>query len=287
MMGRWQTSTVGGRGRACSDAPARRSMGSSKPTDGGNAQEAFHTTSWHDVLAVRTADEARRQAAVEKLLERYWRPVHAYIRRYVRRKGGDPDGEAASDLAQGFFTDVVLSRHLLQDADPGKGRFRALLQKAVRNYLTDEHRKQEARKRSPEGRVVSLESVEDVIPGRDPHGTPEEAFVFAWASQLLDEVLASVEAGCRRSGQDKHWEVFRRTVLEPVLTGADAPPLSRLCRELSIENEQRASNMNMTVKRRFRAAVETHVREFVDSDDEVEQEIRELMAILSGSGTRH
>jgi len=286
-MSRRQAWPVGGGYCTCDDSRTVPSMKPSDPPDIRNAQDAFHTTSWQDVLAVRTADVTRRRAAVEKLLERYWRPVHAYIRRYVRRKGWDPNGEAARDLTQGFFTDVVLSRHLLQDADPGKGRFRALLLKAVRNYLTDQHRKHGARKRSPEGKVVSLDTVGNAIPGRDPHGTPEEAFAFAWASQLLDQVLASVEAGCRRSRQEKHWDVFRRIVLEPTLTGADAPGLSRLCRELHIESEQRASNMNMTVKRRFKAALETHVREFVNSDEEVEQEIRELMAILSGSAKRH
>ena len=72
-------------------------------------------------------------------------------------------------------------------------------------------------------------------------------------------------------------------VLEPVLTGRKAPPLSELCAELDIESEAKASNMSVTAKRRFKKALQRRVRHFVTSDEDVETEIRELMEILSKS----
>lgn len=233
-------------------------------------------------MGVRTADLARRQAAAGRICKQYWKSAYAYICRHLRHKGQDLTNEEAKDLTQTFFAEVVWEGRLLQRADPAKGRFRWFLQKALKNYLTDVHRKRKSRKRAPERWLVSLDGIEGPIPQADRHATPAEAFTFAWASQLLDEVLAAVAEGCQRSGQHKHRQVFHRTVLEPVLTGADKPPLWQLCAELGVKSTREASAMNMTVKRRFRAAVEGHVRELVTSDDEVEQEIRELMAILSG-----
>ena len=39
--------------------------------------------------------------------------------------------------------------------------------------------------------------------------------------------------------------------------------------------------MNVTVKRRFQAALRRRVRQYVSSDVEVEQEIRDMMEVLS------
>ena len=44
--------------------------------------------------------------------------------------------------------------------------------------------------------------------------------------------------------------------------------------------------MIVTVKRRFQGALMRQIRQVVDSDAEVEQEIQDLMEILSRSGAR-
>ena len=59
------------------------------------------------------------------------------------------------------------------------------------------------------------------------------------------------------------------------------PPLSELCARHGIADESTASNMIITVKRRFRAVLHQRVRPFVDSETEVEAEIRDLMSTLS------
>lgn len=250
-------------------------------TQMGGGQEAFQTTHWTEIFAARTVDALRRRKAVGVVAARYWRPVYAFI----RRKWHNKSNEDAKDLTQGFFEEVILGRELIQKADPEKGRFRSYLLKALKNYVISAGKAKSAKKRMPPGgliRLAALESPDALLP--TPGATPEQAFAYSWASGLLDEVLAVVAAGCRQMGQEKHWEVFRRTVVEPILTGVEAPPLSQLCRELSIESETRATNMNVTVKRRFRTTLEARVREFVDFDGDVEMEIHELMEILSKGG---
>ena len=237
------------------------------------------TTWWTLILSARTEHPERRREAVGAVSARYWKPVYVFL----RGKGYRHD--EAEELTQGFFVDVVVDRDLIQRADREKGRFRALLRTAVVRYVSNQRRDRFAKKRMPDKGLVSLEGMDtwQMPAAAGDVGRPDEAFVYAWASALLDEVLASVKAGCQEAGQEKHWGVFYGTVVAPILTGAEVPALSEVCRDLAIESEAKASNMCITAKRRFKAALRVRVRQFVDSDDQVDDEIRDLMRILSKS----
>ena len=65
------------------------------------------------------------------------------------------------------------------------------------------------------------------------------------------------------------------------MCGAQAEPLAELCERLDVPSEAKASNMVITVKRRFQAVMKSRVRLYVDSDEDVEKEIRDLMTVLS------
>jgi hypothetical protein len=114
--------------------------------------------------------------------------------------------------------------------------------------------------------------------------TPDEAFNYAWASQLLDDVLAAVEAGCYDNGKHVHWEVFCERTVMPLMENTKPPSLSALCRKHHISDEAKASNMIVTVKRRFEAELARHVRLAVGSDIDIKLEIGDLMKILSRNG---
>jgi DNA-directed RNA polymerase specialized sigma24 family protein len=245
-------------------------------TEMGGTNEVFRTTHWTEIFSARTLDDTRRRATVEVLLLRYWKPVYCYL----RRKG--QDNESAKDLAQGFFQDVVLGRELIQRAESSKGRFRTFLLTALDRYVTSEHRAAMAQKRRPEAGIVSLDNLGAVnVPEPSPSATPEDAFNQAWASALLDAVLNEVETECRATGKDKHWAVFRARVVGPIMDSAEPVPVPELCKQYDIESEMTASNMIVTVKRHFQNVLRRHVRQFVDSEDEIDQEIGELIGMLS------
>jgi len=243
-------------------------------TDTAAYDESVWHTRWTEISAARTLDPARRRKAVGRVMDRYWKCVYAYL----RHKGNGHD--VASDLVQGFFV-KVLQRELIQQADAKKGRFRTYLLTALDRYVRDEHEKRSAKKRRPPGGVASLDAMEQLPPLPDAVRTPEQAYTYAWALQLLDEVLADVEAQCRQARQQPHWEVFRRTVVEPTLSGAQAPTMQALCEELGSGTAKRTAAMNVTVKRRFRRILRAHVAPHVASEDDIDAEIRELMALLS------
>ena len=251
-------------------------MRRSGKTSMGGARSGFQTTHWSEIRNARTQDQARRRVVVDNLSRRYWKPIYCYL----RRKGYG--NEQAKDLTQGFFHEVVLGRNLVQRANKTRGRFRAFLLTALNNYIIGVHRANVASKRRPADGIVSLEEFDEEsmsITAKDMR--PEDIFTYVWASVLMDEVISEVKEGCLQDGKKVHWQVFRARVLKPIMAGVEPSPVSELCKRLNIENKDKVSNMVVTVKRRFRMAMARRVRQHVDSDDEVEQEIQDLMKILS------
>jgi len=255
-------------------------MSPNRKTRMGEQGGAFQSTHWSLIFRARTLDPGRRQVAVGDILARYTKPVYSYL----RRKGHDH--HEAEELAQAFFTDKVLDYDLVQRANPARGKFRTYLLTALDHYATSMSRKEKAQKRGPKGGLVRLDAMESPGVAQPSQASPEEVFNYAWASALLDEVLADVEAECCQAGKAVYWEVFRARVLLPIQEEAEPPSLASLCAQHGIPDEVKASNMIITVKRRFETALRRRIRESVSSDDEIDPEIHDLMEILArGAGT--
>ena len=258
---------------------SRQSTGQANPLGrAGGGADSFQTTHWTEILRAHTEHAGRRREVVGGILARYWRPVYCYLRRK-----GHQDAEAM-DLTQGFFQEVVLGRELIQQAERKIGKFRTFLLTALNRYVTSVHRAETAKKRRPAEGLVRLDGLESAAAFEPAsHGTPDDAFHYAWAQHLLDEVLAEVRGECVGRGHEAHWAVFQARVLDPIMAGAEPLPLPDLCARHGIADEATASNMVVTVKRAFQAALRRRVREFVDSETQVEGEIRDMMDALSSS----
>jgi RNA polymerase sigma-70 factor (ECF subfamily) len=198
----------------------------------------------------------------------------------LRHKGYD--NEHAKDLTQGFFHEVVLGRELIQQADQSKGRFRTLLLKALDRYLVSTHRKDIARKRIPQDRLISLEDHDfPELPKATGNLDSEDIFHYTWICELLDRMFEEVEAECLQRGMAIHWDLFNDRVLRPIITCTESPPLEVLCQKYGISSTVKASNMIFSVKRRFRAAMKRLMRKSVASEVQIDEEMLELMKFLS------
>ena len=244
-------------------------------TDMGGTGQAFLTTHWSIIENVGTSDDDKNRALIDLLLGKYWKPVYCYL----RRKGHV--NEQAKDLTQGFFHEVVLGRNLIQKADQAKGRFRSFLLIALNRYLITARTGQAAQKRIPKNKLVPLD-VTDLPELRQVASefTPEDSFNYAWVSSLLEQVLREVEAKCHEDGKTVHWHVFFDRVLNPIMYKTEPPSMKEICRKYAIENEARASNMMVTVKRRFQTVLRNHLRSLVVSEDQVDEELAEIMRFL-------
>jgi len=242
----------------------------------GGADEAFLTTHWSVVDKIAANGDTPGQDLINELIKKYWKPVYCYL----RRKGHD--NEKAKDLTQGFFQEVVLTRGLIQRADQSRGRFRTFLLSALEQYLVRVHRKEKAQKRVPKDKIIQLDEINPAdLPEPVDGLSAEQSFNYAWVSDLLDAMLEEVQARCRSQGKTLHWHVFQDRVLQPIMENTPAPSLKEICDKYGIESTAKASNMIITVNRRFRATLKRHLRRGVTNNADVEEEFKELMQIFS------
>jgi hypothetical protein len=241
-------------------------------TDMGGAGEVFLTTHWSLIENIYGNDEDRNQALIGLLLTKYWKPVYCYL----RRKGYE--NEQAKDLTQGFFQEVVLGRELIQKANQSRGRFRSFLLMALNRYIINVRHEETAQKRIPKHKLVPLDAIDPPeLPSEITESTPEDTFNYAWLSVLLEQTVKEVEAKCREQGLAIHWKAFYDRIIQPIMENADPPTLADICDKYGIEDQRKASNMVITVKRRFQAALKRRVRNSVISSEEVSDELLDLM----------
>ena len=240
-------------------------------TDIGGSGASFLTTNWSLFEQAGSGQINDNKALIGLLLERYWKPVYCYLRRHGY------GNEDAKDLTQGFFHEIVLGHNLVETADKSKGRFRTFLLVSLDRYLIKVRQKQQAQKRIPKEKLVPFNLMKDAeLPIVLSELNPDESFNYAWVSTLLEEVLQEIEGQCHRDGLSTHWYLFGERILEPILTTQSPPSLEELCHKHQVENTAIASNMIITVKRRFGTALHKHLRDLVASDEQVREELEEI-----------
>ena len=246
-------------------------------TDMGGPGEAFLTTHWSLIGDVAN-DRDKDRALIALLIQRYWKPVYCYLRHKGRQN------EEAKDLTQDFFHEIVLNRRLLERADPGQGRFRTFLLHALDQFLIDQKRKETTKKRIPTDKVVSLDIfILPELPDTARQGSSEQCFTYAWKSTLIDQTLAEVQAACQEQGLQTHWQVFEDRILQPIYDNTEAPSMREICEQHDLEGESVASNMLVTVKRRFRTTLRRNLRFTVLAEGDVDDELQEILNLFGKS----
>jgi RNA polymerase sigma-70 factor (ECF subfamily) len=245
-------------------------------TDMGGVRDEFLTTHWSVIENVGLSGDEKNRALIGLLIEIYWKPVYCYLR---RRGYGN---EQAKDLTQGFFHEVVLGRKLIEKAEQTKGRFRSFLLVALNRYVIDVQDEKAAQKRIPKNKLVSLDRIGSLeLPEPIAKLEPEDTFNYAWISMLLEHILEEVRGKCFEEGKTAHWNVFNDRVLQPMIENIAAPTMKEICDKYGIEDGIKASNMIITVKRKFQTVLKQQLCKSVISDLQVDDELDEIVRFLS------
>jgi RNA polymerase sigma-70 factor (ECF subfamily) len=240
----------------------------------GASGDWFTTTHWSMVRAAGTEAVPLARAALEKLCAAYWPPLYAY----VRRRGNDP--YEAQDLTQEFFA-RLLARNDFAGLHPEAGRFRAFLLASMNHFLASEWRKAGTQKRGARQIPLSIDNTaeEQMLAGQAATGpAPERLFDRRWAETVMERAGQQLRDEFTDGGRAP---VFRE--LNVYLSTPAAPGDYAVIAERLQMTEAAVAKAVERLRRRFRDLVRREVSQTVTSPDGLEEEMRYLIDVLSGS----
>ena len=233
----------------------------------------FTTTHWSVVLAAAEPGSESGELALSTLCRNYWYPLYAY----VRRQGHGPD--EAQDLTQSFFA-RLLEKNYLGLANPERGRFRTFLLSSLKNFLVNDWRRDQRRKRGGTEPGLSLDemSPEERF-AAEPADTlnPERIYEKRWASTLLEHVLARLRQDYASSGRADLFDALKDYLwgeknLAAYAEAAAALGLSEGAVKVAIHR----------LRQRYRDLLRAEIANTVASPEEVDEELRHLIDVISG-----
>ena len=246
------------------------------PTQGGPGDAGFRTTQWDLVFAAGSAAEPAAAAALDVLCATYWYPLYAYVRRRGFR------AQEAEDLTQGFFAMLLEDKQTFGRADPARGRFRAYLLGALRNFLGDEVDKARAIKRGGGRRVVPLDVA--AAEGRleidaGPDARPAEwHFDREWALTVLRRALDALGAECADEGKGELFEALRPHLLAD---GGETPRHAELAAALGVTEGGLKVSLSR-LRRRYGEYIRQEIAQTLGRSVAVEDEVQHLFEVLRG-----
>ena len=232
----------------------------------------FATTHWSLVGAAKldNASQTRARQALEELCRTYWYPLYVF----VRSRGYSADD--AQDLTQTFFARII-ETNLFASADRTLGRFRSYLLGAMKHFLANEWDKAQTKKRG--GRVRFIEGDVRELEARyagtsNPSDDPESLFDREWALEIVTRALRILRDEMAKAGKSDQFEALKGS-----LTGED-----------DLSRKEIASRLNMSegavkvavhrLRRRYRQLLRNAVADTVNSETDLDEEMRFLVAAL-------
>jgi RNA polymerase sigma-70 factor (ECF subfamily) len=191
----------------------------------------------------------------------------------------------AQDLTQGFFAHLI-EHEIYARTERAKGRFRSFLLAALKNFLADAYTHAHRLKRGGTEEFLPLnaeraqaaEALFQTHSGNFEVGE-DRLFERTWAEALVRAGLERLSAEQKSEGRQS---LFQQ--LKIFLTGGakPLPTYEQLASEIGIP----ASTLRSQVTRlrmRYRELLRAQVRQTVQTDAEVDAELRELFRILAGA----
>ena len=232
----------------------------------------FRTTHWSVVLLAGKDDSSQATAALERLCRTYWYPIYSF----VRRRGFD--SHDAQDLTQAFFAHL-LRRNDFASVDARKRKFRSFLLGALGHFLANEWDYSQRVKRGGGQSVISLDAhTAEERYKLEPatQESPEQIFERRWIEALLESVLLRLREECATYGQADRFDVLKIFLVED----KGVVSFAEIGRELNM-TEPAVKGVVRRLRSRYRELFREEVANTVDQPGGLDEEIRQLLAVLS------
>ncbi|MDD2707271.1 MAG: sigma factor [Verrucomicrobiae bacterium] len=232
----------------------------------------FPATHWSTVLTAGEEESSRVSGALERICEKYWYPLYAFVRRK-----GYPHAEA-QDLTQQFLLHL-LEKNSIRRARQERGKFRSFLLTSLNHFLADDWKRQSAQKRGG-GQVISLDGLAEAeMRFQQEDGgemRPDKAFEKAWAMTLLEKAMIRLRREWAEDGKETLFDLLK----EFILAGPNLPPYRHLggkCRMTEGALKMAVCRM----RRQFREILCDEMGQTVEHPGEIEEEIRYFIKVMT------
>jgi len=232
----------------------------------------FATTHWSVVLAAGDSASPEHREALSTLCQQYWFPLYAYL----RRRGNDR--HQAEDLTQAFFVQM-LDKRRLRGISTKPGKFRSFLLASLKNFVANEIDRVRAQKRGGSHTTLSLDfgNAERQYISEPTHQmSPEKLFEKSWALTVLEHTMNELKAEFAKSNKLRlfgHLRIY-------LTAETDTIPY----RDVAIQMKMTEEAVKMAVYRlrtRYRELLREKVAQTVATQEQIEEEIRYMLAVLS------
>lgn len=248
-------------------------------SDGHDQSDFFPSTHWSVVLAAgkSQAEPDIARAALAELCQAYWAPLYSFVR------GRGYSVHDAQDLTQSFFA-YLLERKVYARANRQKGRFRAFLLVSLKNFLADAADRERTLKRGGGLNFLPLheeqaEEAESLFQTHSGTSNGDRLFDLGWAEALVAAGLERLSADYKAGGRERLFNQLRIFVAG----GAEPPPsYAELADRLEIAESTLRSHVTR-LRARYREALRAEVRRTVDTETEVDEELQELLHVLTSA----
>ncbi|MCG6158565.1 RNA polymerase sigma factor [Rubinisphaera margarita] len=235
-------------------------------------QRHFQTTCW-SIIRRSVSPTVEGRAALEELCNLYWVPLYSYL-----RKTGQSRADA-EDVVQGFFL-LLFERDDLQKLSPERGRFRSFLLASLKNFLCNHRERDRALKRGGGKRPIPIDTAFAENRLQQSFAQPitaEDAFDREWALTVLEAVQARLR---------QEYESRGRQALHQLLASHATGHSEMPYRDIAQQVDMTEGAIKMAMKRyrkRFHELLREEISQTVLSEEDVDDEIRLLIAALQKS----
>jgi RNA polymerase sigma factor (sigma-70 family) len=229
---------------------------------------------------IRRLATSRSETDWGEFLADYWRPVCRFAARWGKVNLDDAE-DIASVTLQALLTGDLLKRWVTAP----QSRLRTLLCRIVRNVISNRARVQSGRDRIHADHRVDLARLGTVGLDEDSpeSGALEDAFYAAWAEELLQSCLQSVQSEYQQSGRGDYFRVLYGKVCEDLQNAEIASALQ--LKVTDVENYYKRART--LVADRLRSVLAAQVERYCPAENdsgELQQEWNRLGEYLRTCG---
>jgi RNA polymerase sigma-70 factor (ECF subfamily) len=240
-----------------------------------SGQRQFATTHWSLVGAAKGGEvsERRARAGLEARCKAYWYPLYAFVR------GRGYSAVDAQDLTQAFFARIIETSGFAS-ADRERGRFRSYLLGAMKHFLANEWHRAQTQKRGGQVQLVEWDAVDPearYAGASEQSDNPELLFDREWAMETVGGALRALREEMAEAGKGEQFDVLKGS-----LTGEDELPRAEIAAKLGM-SEGAVKVAVHRLRERYRRLLRAAIAETVSNEDDLDDEMRYLVAVLRRS----